>query len=214
MPSVCQTSHAHSTTTLCWSLVLQQVTSDISRLPPQLLARVLQHVSPQERLQACAVVSTAWHAAAVMATSQVVFKDCTEKRCKSLSRWLHSNAALAAVSTIDLGSGSAFNIFGQQPRPQLLLPLQQLQDLRQLSCTGLLLAPAERSSTPDLTAAGPAAHGDQEDSDNPTLTPVLTPALSALTRLQLLTCRVKLDGLQHLTALQHLQYTPPSKVMI
>jgi len=173
-----------------------QAVSDISRVPPQLLAQVLQHVDPAHRLRSAAMVCKSWRLAAVMATSNIQLQLLPAK-CASFSAWLQSNSALAAVSSINI------TCWGDHVdhTPQLELPAQQLQDLCSLSCSGLLVTAAGANSSAEGVSA--------DSSAPPPPAPFLTPAFAALTRLELIYGAADLQGLETLTALQHLRLSSP-----
>lgn len=89
-----------------------------------LLAQLLQHVSLEQRLQACAAVCTEWHTAAVMATQDITYSDdfdaLSEPETLLLSEWLQKYASHPAViNSIKLHC----------LRTKLVLPVQQLPAL-------------------------------------------------------------------------------------
>jgi hypothetical protein len=96
-------------------------------LPDDILPNVLQFVDLQQRLGSCARVSHLWQAAAAAGTVDI---HCTLKQQQDplapLRSWL-SNYGAKHVHSIDLSFSWGANI---------LLPLQQLQQLRSLSLAG------------------------------------------------------------------------------
>lgn len=181
------------------------VASDISRLPQQLLVLLLQHVEPAQRLSSCALVCQAWRTAAAIATVDVQLHGSSSRSCRALSAWLQSHPSKPTIDSIILNiRDSPEAREDEDPEdlsPVVLLPVQQLKGLRHLYCSKLSIAsapaaaPAEPEEVPDHAAPC---------STLPPLAPFFTPDLAGLTHLELRLCPVELQGLQHLTALQHL----------
>ena len=161
----------------------------MGKLSEQLLVRVLQHVQPAQRLGSCALVCRAWRAAAAMATTEIDKAYVTQATCDSLSAWLQSHPAPAAISSISINAPWSSN-----PQLQLQLPLQQLRGLHVLILERVPWMPAAQLQQ----AAGPAgaAAGLQA-------LPALQ--LTAVTHLELDGVSVQLDGVASMTALQKLK---------
>lgn len=160
--------------------------ADIGRLPVQLLAYVLAKLQPQEVMQSCAPVSRSWRQAAGLCISKIAVPRCDQAKAGALQSWLLTHGA-AAVTSMTVHGPRQFN----QPKLELLLPVQQLTTLQSLYLTYLRVGPA------------PAAGGGGADN-----APVLGPALSAaLTSLQLHDCILQLQGLSALTNLRSLTLT-------
>jgi len=183
---------------------------------PELLARVLGCLTLTERLQFAALVSKAWHTAAVMATSEVripkpssTSNSSLHSRCNSLSSWLqHSNAVTSIRVGMTAEEELTDEVWGLDARnfmPHLQLPVQ-LKNLRTLSCAGLLLtaAPGAGSNSQDASI-----QADTAAPKHPApLSKILTPSLSRLTFLKLSECSTQFDGLACLTGLRVLSLSP------
>ena len=171
--------------TQCFVVVLiDQAPTSISQLPLQLLAEVLQHVEPCERLDSCTLVCSTWHAAVIAATTSIsTTLAYAAEKYSALHAWLLRHGLAAAVESLHVKGlgGSAIR--------QLQLPVQQLTALKQLQLEGLSV---EFQQT--------AAH--QQAS-----TAALPRELSAVTYLGLHYCPLQLDALPAFTQLQHLGLT-------
>lgn len=166
-------------------------------LPLQLLAQVLQHVPLQHRAASCALVCISWRAAAALATTAVAVGrndslagNASEEDCTSLSAWLQCHPDKACISSIAVEAD-------YKGKPQLQLPLAQLQGLQDLELSRALWSTVEPQQVEPYFAAA-LAHPDV----GPAL-PTLA-VLTALTRLSLHHTSVKLAGLQQVTQLKSL----------
>lgn len=153
-----------------------QAASDITRLPPQLLACVLQCIPRGSRLRQCALVDRNWNTAAAIATRKVGSRNWRT----SLSSWLQSHAAEAAIESISVH-------IEDWPHAHLLLPLQQLDTLRELNLDRAWVSIAD----------GPSAAQHCESA-------VLPEQLSQLTSLVLRKSPLRLSTLPAFTQLRHL----------
>jgi len=194
-----------------------QVASDISRLPQQLLVLLLQHVEPAQRLSSCALVCQAWKKAAATATVDIRLNTSFQRDCRALSAWLRSHPSKSSIDSISLRvSHSPEDLGDDELWPVVLLPVEELKGLRHLSCRNLSIerAPAAAAAA---AAAAPAEAEESPEGAAPGSTPappapVFTLDLAALTHLELIYSTVELQGLQHLTALQHLELKSSPKV--
>jgi hypothetical protein len=178
LPS-CQSCVVTADTTLV--LRLMQAPEKTCQLPPQLLALVVARLDPAERLGSMARVSSAWRAAAVMATNSISahgrkilhwgWAGISLEKATALADWLQAHAAAAALDSLAVTGHSHLT---------LQLPVQQLATLRSLDLDRLTLA-----------VQGPTATA-------------LPPELSAITHLRLWKCHVGLSTLPAFTNLQHL----------
>ena len=193
-----------------------------------MLARILRCLPTKERLQSCALVCHTWHTAAIAATSSVGDKVYSQDQLTALSGWLQAYAgpAAAAVSSILLFGASS------EQQANFTLPSQQLAMLRSLKlCYMDVTAPAEndeqqhqqegeepqqqdgdhqqqqqqQQQQQDGDHQQQQQGGDQQQQEPPKVfTLVLTPELSALTKLSLTDCRANLKGLRSLKHLSKL----------
>lgn len=204
--------------------MLLQVASDISRLPQQLLVVLLQHVEPAHRLSSCALVCQAWRTAAATATVNVRLNTSFSRDCRALSAWLRSHPSKSAIDSISLNVSHSPEDLEDDLWPVVVLPVEELKGLRYLFCRNLSIERAPPPPPPpqvaatagpsSSTATAPAADRAEAEvspedvapsSTLPPPAPVFTPDLAALTHLELVYSPVELQGLQHLTALQHLE---------
>jgi hypothetical protein len=80
--------------------------TSFSQMPPDLIARILVHVSETDRLKHCALVCKSWAAAAAAATTTVQLSQAGEDRghqLRSLRSWLlsyHHHVTSLKVSTV------------------------------------------------------------------------------------------------------------------
>lgn len=139
----------------------------LSGLPVELLPQVLKHVEPQQLHKSCVLVSRAWNTAAVMSMGAIhIPRVVRQSRVKAVSDWLHAHAGKAQLRSI--------KIVGIGWRMWYLLTLpaaQHLTALRELHLEKVRATSAE--------------------ADAGALQPVLSPALKALTRLELVEYRVR-----------------------
>lgn len=211
--------------------VLPQAAEDLDTgtpLPPALLAMVLQHVNLQQRLDACARVSTAWHAAAVLSTRRIELPACTQRKCSALGPWLtttaHGVEAVSIAARYDsriLAADAWINTPESAWRmPELQLPYNQLSSLTSLSlkllkCPLTAAAAAGTSSAQQATFPPPGV-GINSSSSSSAKTPAassrgaktLTASLATLTALKELSvtdCVISLEGMPALTALERLE---------
>jgi len=104
------------------NLLLPQ--SPIDKLDTPCLVRVLQQVSSQQQLVACAAVCSKWRTATREAISSIAVRECTQQKCDELQQWLvHPPAALYSLSLC---------LSDRQLQPGLRLQLSVLQHLREL----------------------------------------------------------------------------------
>jgi hypothetical protein len=186
------------------------------------LARILRCLPTKERLQSCALVCHTWHTAAIAATNSIIVDDgCPQGKLTALSGWLQAYAGPAAAAAV-----SSILLFGSSSEQAVFtLPSQQLATLRSLKlCYMDVTAPAENDEQEQhqqdeepqqQQGEVPQQQQDeqqqqQQDGDQQqqlpakVFTPVLTPELSALTKLSLTDCRLNLKGLRSLKHLSKL----------
>jgi hypothetical protein len=195
-------------------------------LSPALLAKVLQHVDPKQRLDACARVRTAWHAAAVLSTRRIELPACTQHKCSALEPWLSTKAqAVEAVSIAArydsriLAADAWINTPDSTWRmPELLLPYHTLSNLTSLSLK-LLKCPLTAAAAAAAAAAGGTPSIQQGSFPPPGVSNISSSssggsakaqtanlaALTALKELSVTDCVISLEGLPALTALERLE---------
>lgn len=159
---------------LVWCVVLVdhylQGGCGISVLPVEVLSNVLQHVDLSDRLLSCSLVCSLWRKAAAMSVTDIHVPKCKRGQAASLSVWLRAHAAQARLASISISMANN----------RLFLPLQHLASLRTLRLDNARVMAADTAE---------AVAGPQSDRQE-----FLTPALSGLTRLELLSCKVSRGG--------------------
>jgi hypothetical protein len=177
----------------------------VSPLTHDLLVQVLALVSQKDCLACCALVSTAWHAAAVAASSKVVLSARTPEDLDSLLLYLRQHGAFARNLLIS-----------KAPKAEYLRQLQslpsscsQLQDLNISACNMVNLP----NVLSDLNSLLLVTRLDVSDSGFLPAAPAALVPLSAITALQHLKCTLRPSEtagvsfpagvLSHLTSLTH-----------
>lgn len=106
--------------------------TSINHLPAALLAQILQHVPLQQRLRDCAVVCTAWAAAAALATSRIRTGFCHSKTAS----WNHQKQASLEAWLCKHGRGvqqlSVSHYHYDGKLRHLQLPVAELEQLPSL----------------------------------------------------------------------------------
>jgi len=172
-------------------MILQDA-NQVSRLPPQQLAYLLEHVPIKERLSSCALVHSSWNAAAAEATAKISLMP-RHINTARLSAWLDSHCSKVKVSKFCIARLAGPTYACSKIAP-LQLPVTKLQHLRQLSLLSIAWIPATVSAGQQLLRKRKRQQG---------ALPSLA-SLTALTRLDLTGASVRLDGLEALTGLKHL----------
>jgi hypothetical protein len=143
----------------------------------EVLSKVLQHVDLRQHLLSCSLVCSLWRKAAAMSITSVDVPRSSPTKATSLSAWLSAHAAEVKLDSISVTA--AYHIL--EDDSNLVLPMQQLTSLRTFKLKKV------QARTADADAAA-AAH---EDAQGDAGYAILTPALPALSRLDLLDCKVR-----------------------
>lgn len=124
--------------------------TSFSQMPPDLIARILVHVSETDRLKHCALVCKSWAAAAAAATTTVQLSQAGEDRghkLRSLRSWLltyHHHVTSLKVSTVK-GKPMALRVM-----PAMNFTVLPCNNLRQLDLQQLKLELPVRGTTASL----------------------------------------------------------------
>jgi hypothetical protein len=141
----------------------------------EVLSKVLQHVDLSDRLLSCSLVCSLWRKATAMSITSVDVPRCNQTKATSLSAWLSAHAAELKLDSISVTDAPPIS----EDDSTLTLPMQQLTALRTLKLKTV------QARTADAAAAA------QEDAEGAAAYAILSPALPALTRLDLLGCKVR-----------------------
>jgi hypothetical protein len=174
------------------------------RLPQPVLAHILQHIPLQARLQNCALVSTAWAAAAAAATTHLTHRlPATAKagHAKSVLRWIAKHGQETTRLQL-LGRDKGLVL----PFIRQLLPNLRCLEVQDLAVSVGYLGTVPTSAEAAAAVAPPAAGRNMPQTSVPLLL-----ASKQLTRLELVDCRLltqaqALLGLTVLTVLTDLQH--------
>jgi hypothetical protein len=154
--------------------------ADALLLTPELLVQVLALVNQKDRLSSCALVSTAWHAAAVAATSKVVLTARTPDHLDSMLLYLRQHGAYVRNILIFKTYEAAY-LSQLQSLPSSCIQLQELQ----ISACNEVNLPSVLSDLTNLTRL------DMSDSGFLPAAPAGLMPLSIMTALQHLNCRLR-----------------------
>lgn len=172
--------------------MISQGANQVSRLPLQQLAYILELVDVKERLTSCALVHSSWRTAAAVATTKINVLQYRNNSI-SLSAWLQSHCSKVRLSGI-----SIHRVMAPLKKDKVIDPLQlpaaKLQHLQQLSL----------AYVPWKLAAESAGQQPMQSSSEQQAAVHSLAQLTALTRLDLSGASVKLDGLEALTGLKEL----------
>jgi len=172
--------------------MIPQDADQLSRLPLQQLAYLMEHVNVRERLSSCALVHSSWRAAAAEATTEFSLLQGRDNSI-SLSAWLQSHCSKVWLSGITITRVTAPTERGKVINA-LQLPTANLQHLQQLSLSCVPWKPATVSAGQQTL---------QSSSGQQAALPGLA-SLTALTGLVLSGTSVRLGGLEALTGLKEL----------
>jgi hypothetical protein len=139
----------------------------------EVLSKVLQHVGLRDRLLSCSLVCSLWRKATAMSITSVDVPRCNQTKATSLSAWLSAHAAELKLDSISVTDAPPI----LEDDSTLTLPMQQLTALQTLKLKTV------QARTADAAA--------QEDAEGAAAYAILSPALPALTRLDLLGCKVR-----------------------
>jgi hypothetical protein len=187
-----------------------------SHLPQSVLVHILQHVPLQARLQHCALVSTAWAAAAAAATTHLTHRfpaTAEAGHAKSMLRWIAKHGQeITSLQLLGRDRGLVLP-FSRQLLPNLrCLAIQDLAvfvgSFSGRPADAVFISAAATAAPPAAAAAAAGAGRHMPQTSVPLLL-----ASKQLTRLELVNCRLlpqaqalpSLTVLSVLTDLQHLK---------
>lgn len=110
----------------------------MQKLDVELLAEVLQHLQPADRLRSAALVNSTWKTAAAMATHEIQLHCRTQAhntRFATLSDWFAANGHTAALTRLEARApvpdhNCPITELFPQEQPELGLPDMRFQQLR------------------------------------------------------------------------------------
>lgn len=153
------------------------------------------HSGACELARQSGVLCHAWHAASVLSIRSINFGNCRYRQATALSAYLQANADVSAVDSITAEGNIRDDI------ETLALPTAKPTALSSLHLVHLMpVSVQEVPREPVQAAAEPEA--EAEAAAEPL--PLIVSELSALTSLELIRCKVQLQGIGQLTALQRL----------
>lgn len=173
-----------------------QDADDIGRLPPDVLATVLQQLPLKDRLQSASLVCKGWHAASITAT-RAIARRFSKRSAHLLSEWVRKHGRQAAVTFLELRCPSlvaselgllGFRDPGDNEIQHLQLPLQLMPELEVLHMHGVQFSRDAEHSTQGAPG-----------------TPLLSSPIPKLRFLTLLGYHLPLEGLHLQTKLERLQ---------